>query len=88
MSGNKIVMAAACVIAFAVGFVFAASPISPVQPRRDRPVLRFLTTTARYGLWFLWLTEPAPRSREHSQLVHHAPVGEDGFQTLDHGGSF
>lgn len=83
---TRATLVAGLVVAFAVGFAAASSPYSPIKPRPDRPVLRFLASVARTGLWFMMFAEPAPAG-EPAHLVHHT-IGDDGYQRLQHGESF
>lgn len=58
------------------------SPFGP--PANDRPVLRALAKIAKNFLWVALLAEGPPAEPEAAQYVR-AHVGDDGFQTLDHG---
>jgi hypothetical protein len=56
-------MSIAVLVAVAVTWCAATSDYSPIKPRPDRPVLRFIQRLARAGLWVMWLAD-APRSAE------------------------
>jgi hypothetical protein len=58
------------------------SPFGP--PANDRPVLRTIARLAKNFLWIALLAEGPPAEPEAAQYVR-AHVGEDGYQTLDHG---
>lgn len=58
------------------------SPFSP--PANDRPFLRAIARIAKNFLWVALLAEGPPAEPETYQVVR-AHVGEDGYQTLDHG---
>lgn len=59
-----------------------SAPFSP--PANDRPVLRAIARIAKNFLWVALLAEGPPAEPAQAQYVR-AHVGEDGFQTLDHG---
>ena len=74
----------AVLVAVAVTWCAATSDYSPIKPKPDRPVLRFLAKVAKLGLWVMWAAEPQPQSTEN--LVYHAQAyDKDGNRVLDHG---
>lgn len=76
-----VAIVAAAVLA---GWLFQdpAGPPSPQPP--DRPVLRWIARAAKSLLWIAIVAE-GPPSETARQSVVHARVGEDGYQTVDHG---
>lgn len=58
------------------------SPFSP--PANDRPFLRMIARAAKTFLWLAVVAEGPPAEAETYSVVR-AHVGEDGYQTLDHG---
>lgn len=58
------------------------SPFTP--PANDRPFLRMIARAAKTFLWLAVVAEGPPADAEPAQFVR-AHVGEDGYQTLDHG---
>lgn len=76
----------ALVAAFAVGWWFSSSGYAPgPTPANDRPVLRWIGRAARSLLWISLIAEEPPAQPEARHLVHAPPVGEDGYQRIDHG---
>jgi hypothetical protein len=74
----------AVLVAVAVTWCAATSDYSPIKPRPERPVLRFLAKVAKLGLWVMWAAEPQPQPTEN--LVYHAQAyDKDGNRVLDHG---
>jgi hypothetical protein len=74
----------AVMVAVAVTWCAATSDYSPIKPKPDRPVLRFLAKVAKLGLWVMWAAEPQPQPTEN--LVYHAQAyDKDGNRVLDHG---
>lgn len=74
----------AVVLAVAVTWCAATSDYSPLKPRPERPVLRFIQRLARAGLWVMWCAEPAPQDADG--LVYHAQAyDEHGQRILDSG---
>lgn len=67
----------------ALGWFAATSPVSPIKPAPERPVLKFLARVAKLGLWALAFAEPPPPDARH--YVVHARVDEDGNRVLHHG---
>lgn len=67
----------------AIGWFAATSPMSPVKPAHDRPVLRFLARVAKLGLWVMVAAEKPPT--ETKTYIVHARVDEDGNKVLNHG---
>lgn len=73
---------AALALALAVGYS-AGRGSEPPQP--SRPVLSFLAKAARAALWLAFLGDshqPAAGPR----IVQHT-IGEDGYETINHGRS-
>lgn len=70
--------------ALLAGWLFTgqASPPSPQPP--DRPVLRWIARAAKNLLWIALVAEGPPAETARQSVVH-AHVGEDGYQTVDHG---
>ena len=74
----------AVLVAVAVTWCAATSDYSPIKPKPDRPVLRFLARVAKLGLWVMWAAEPQPQPTEN--LVYHAQAyDKEGNRVLDHG---
>ena len=74
----------AVLVAVAVTWCAATSDYSPIKPKPDRPVLRFLARVAKLGLWVMWAAEPQPQPTEN--LVYHAQAYDrEGNRVLDHG---
>jgi hypothetical protein len=73
----------AIVAAFAVGY-FASGTSSPSPPAPDRPVLHWIARAAKSFLWIALVAEKPP-AQEERHLVHAPPVGEDGYQVVNHG---
>ena len=74
----------AAMVAVAVTWCAATSDYSPIKPKPDRPVLRFLAKVAKLGLWVMWAAEPQPQPTEN--LVYHAQAyDKEGNRVLDHG---
>lgn len=58
---------------------------SPTSSRpADRPVLQAIARVAKSLLWIALVAEGPPAEPESSQVVR-SHVGDDGFQTIDHG---
>lgn len=74
------ILVIAGILGIALGWFAATSPLSPVKPAPERPVLRFLSRVAKLGLWALMVAEPPP-AQHH--LVH-ARVDEHGNKVLNH----
>jgi hypothetical protein len=74
----------ALLAAFAVGY-FVSGSSSPTPPAPDRPVLRWIAKAAKSLLWIALVAEQPPSQGAERQLVHAPPVGEDGYQVVDHG---
>jgi|GEM_PF-886272 len=70
------------ILGLALGWFAATSPISPVKPAPERPVLRFLAKVAKIGLWVVAFADPPPTQAHH---VVHARVDEHGNKVLHHG---
>lgn len=70
--------------AFMIGY-FASGSSSPTPTPQDRPVLRWIARAAKSLLWVALIAEPPPAEAAERHLVHAPPVGEDGYQVLDHG---
>lgn len=66
----------------ALGWFAATSPVSPVKPAPERPVLRFLARVAKLGLWAMAFADPPPTA---THRVVHARVDEHGQRVLHHG---
>ena len=74
----------AVLVAVAVTWCAATSEYSPIKPKPERPVLRFLAKVAKLGLWVMWAAEPQPQPTEN--LVYHAQAYDrEGNRVLDHG---
>lgn len=73
------------VAAFAVGYFVSGSSSPPGPPAPDRPVLRWIAKAAKSLLWIALIAEQPPAQAAERQLVHAPPVGEDGYQVVDHG---
>lgn len=71
----------ACV---AIGYWLASPPSRPT-PLEDRPVLRWITRTAKQLLWIAVFVEPAPAQANARQMVKAPAIGEDGYAVIDHG---
>lgn len=66
------------------GWLFQA-PASPPSPQpADRPVLRWIARAAKNLLWIAIVAEGPPAETARQSVVH-ARVGDDGYQTVDHG---
>ena len=81
---------AAVLVALALGWWLASSPVSPIRPeppRPSRPVLSALSRLAKLMLWGLAFAEPAPEPQSERRVVLHA-IGADGHPVIDHGRSF
>ena len=79
---------AAVLVALALGWWLASSPVSPIRPeppRPSRPFLSMLSRLAKMALWGLAFAEPAPQPEP--QMVQQA-IGADGYPVVDHGRSF
>ena len=79
---------AAVLIALALGWWLASSPVSPIRPeppRPSRPFLSMLSRLAKMALWGLAFAEPAPQPEP--QMVQGV-IGADGYPVIDHGRSF
>ena len=70
------------ILGVALGWFAATSPVSPVKPAPERPVLRFLARMAKLGLWVVAFADPPPADVHH---VVHARVDEHGQKVLHHG---
>lgn len=75
------ILVIAGILGIALGWFAATSPLSPIKPEPQRPVLRFLARVAKVGLWALMVADPPP-AQHH---IVHARVGEDGHKVLQHG---
>lgn len=75
------ILVIAGILGIALGWFAATSPLSPVKPAPERPVLRFLAKVAKLGLWALMVAEPPPA--QHNLV--HARVDEHGHKVLHHG---
>ena len=78
---------AAVLIALALGWWLASSPVSPIRPeppRPSRPFLSMLSRLAKMALWGLAFAEPAPQPEP--QMVQGV-IGADGYPVIDHGRS-
>ena len=69
------------VICLACGWWLASSPLSPVNPRPQRPVLSFLAKVAKTFMWVMLAAEPAPDTHHLS----HASLDADGHPVVSHG---
>lgn len=78
------ILVIAGILGMALGWFAATSPMSPVKPAPDRPVLRLLARIAKVGLWVMWAAEPPPKQETNTYIVH-ARVDEDGNKVLNHG---
>jgi hypothetical protein len=75
----------AVIAAAAVGYWLAGSS-SSTPPAPDRPVLRWIARAAKSLLWVALVAEKPPVDQAaERRLVHAPPVGDDGYQLLDHG---
>lgn len=70
------------ILGLALGWFAATSPISPVKPAPERPVLKFLARVAKLGLWVVAFADPPPADVHR---VVHARVDEHGNKVLHHG---
>ena len=70
----------AVLVAVAVTWCAATSDYSPIKPRPDRPVLRFIQRLARAGLWVMWLAD-TPRSAEPQ---YAARIDSSGQPIVNH----
>lgn len=77
------IMVIAGILGCALGWFAATSPVSPIKPAPERPVLRFLAKLAKTGLWVMMFAEPPPKEQQH--YIVHARVDEDGNKVLNHG---
>lgn len=59
-------------------------PIPFTPPANDRPFLRMIAKAAKSFLWIALLAEGPPDEPDACHVAR-AHVGEDGYQTLDHG---
>jgi len=75
---------AALVLAAIVAGCWMSLPRVPTPADTDRPVLRAIVKLAKNFLWVALLAEGPPPEPEPAQYVR-THVGEDGYQTLDHG---
>lgn len=66
------------------GWLFQSPSASPAPQPPDRPVLRWIAKAAKNLLWIAIVAEGPPAEQARQQVVH-ARVGEDGYQTVDHG---
>ena len=73
------------VAAFAVGYWCSGSPSPPGPPAPERPVLRWIARAAKSLLWIALVAEQPPTAQADRHLVHAPPVGDDGYQVVDHG---
>jgi hypothetical protein len=73
------------VAAFAVGYWFSGSSSPPGPPAPERPVLRWIARAAKSLLWIALVAEQPPTAQADRHLVHAPPVGDDGYQVVDHG---
>jgi hypothetical protein len=72
-------------VAFVIGMYMTGSGRSDgpaPQPAPRRPVLQWISRTARTLLWVALLTEPPPAEKNY---VVHARVDDEGRPMLDHG---
>jgi hypothetical protein len=75
------ILVLAGIAGIALGWWAATSPVSPVRPAPERPVLRFLAKVAKVGLWALAFAEPPPAEPHYV----HARVDDHGDRVLHHG---
>lgn len=73
-------MSIAVLVAVAVTWCAATSDYSPIKPRPDRPVLRFIQRLARAGLWVMMFAD-APRSAERQ---YAARIDSSGQPIVNH----
>jgi hypothetical protein len=73
----------AVMVAVAVTWCAATSDYSPLKPRPERPVLRFIAKLARVGLWVMWCAEPPPPAP--NMVYHSQSYDREGNRVLDHG---
>ena len=71
------VFAVIALLAFALGSYVA----NETGRRSERPMLRWISTAAKWGLRAMVFLEPAPPELEPS---YQTRIGDDGYQTLDH----
>jgi hypothetical protein len=67
---NRQTIVLALIIAFALGG-WSGDGVKPT-PKPDRPVLKFISQAARWGLWLLVVGEPAPEP----QYTRAAPTDD------------
>jgi hypothetical protein len=79
---RRLVLAA--VACLAIGWWFGGQSANPFAPQADRPVLRWIAKAAKGLLWIALVAEKPPQHNDR-HLVHARPVGEDGYQMVDHG---
>ena len=79
-------LAIVCLLCMAAGY-WLSSPSSPVNPTPapERPVLRWIARAAKSLLWIALVAEQPPTAQADRHLVHAPPVGDDGYQVVDHG---
>lgn len=76
------ILVLSAVAGIALGWWAATSPMSPVKPAPERPVLRFLARLAKGALWVAMFAEQPPAERHY---VVHARVDADGHKVVNHG---
>lgn len=70
------------ILGVAVGWFAATSPLSPIKPERERPVLKLLAKLARTGLWVMMFADPPPKDSTHR--IVHSRVDDEGHKVLNH----
>lgn len=75
------ILVLAGIAGIALGWWAATSPVSPVKPEPERPVLRFLARVAKLGLWALAFADQPPPEPHYV----HARVDDHGDRVLHHG---
>lgn len=76
------------VLGFGIGWYLAGQNHAPPTP--DRPVLSWISRTAKRLLWLAVFLEPVPKVGEQDdrRMVQAHAIGEDGYQRIDNGRAF
>ena len=73
----------ACLVSAALAWWLATSPVSPINPSPQRPVLTAIARIAKAALWIMLVADKPPSGDQHQHYALHA-VDTDGHRVLDH----
>jgi hypothetical protein len=76
---TRVAIVAALIIAGGVWF----STVPAIQPKKERPVLKFLAKVAKLGLWVMLAHSGTPKEVPVYAEVHGTDA--NGHRILDHG---